>query len=1352
MKIGMLVGACGLALAGTAMAGAKSATTSPRLERIENPSLRVSAQDMAEYRAFRTETPNSPAARSLASASARGLTFAYRDTLDGFDADQMPPQDANGNYIRAQGLVNPADYEDPFDLAGQFNPDGDQWGGAVVAWSGIVDNSTALSNAANYNGPAGGPDPLNERGGMLHVQGASVDRDEVGLGFGTRHAEHFSRLYTGTSAEPMFIQFDCYKPTHQEFQWFSPISFTEGFFLTQVLMGGYNDAGTFLTLSQKRGDPNLIEGAVFLAERVGDPNAGQFVLSGKDIPEGGWFTMGILIDPVNFMAIFVQDSDTLADADMNGEPDWQMPQNPTTMMRMFEEYGYGLEMGWASMLPGTEDDPMTANVIEGAGFAINADDEQTVTFSFNGNLVHPILAAVSFDAGRFLHGSDVPVATLPSYEIRDWWWDDIRVTGTLFPQPDPIPTYNIPYIDDAERWSPGRLSLQGGRWGESTVARVEVVTNQNNTTAPGTGAGGMPTQSFSLQNREQDDNFREEFNSNLPTQPRVRALTGDPLVARSDLRFQSQDVTYSFQIQDSSQAPSDTVEYIGRLFTSGTDDNLIGDGQVYVRQRKDIGTDVAMGEFDVTLPVEPLLGPHLDPTQEFGVNTEFVNVEANPAGQSSFSLNVNTWHRIQFEAEPGSGTPADNGEEHNVRIFANGTELFPNGNAMESWTTRALSADQAEYGSGNNFFAGTVRLWVDNLVFEGPTQTDTQVGPNGMLVDPAFSDDSPWTLDFSDSLDTYEKGRPATPQGFANYRVGFLPIQDPDLPAQSDFTEIEFIDGADALMAGEEVVVYEVTSIDTGAPGFMVGDIVAARLAGVPSEFNPDDNLYGSSDPMADPTKWYVIDSLGGSEIFRGTWRLATATGVTTFDPMVHEDLGAGFSYRLNFRYTGSAAQSEFVSAADEGIDFARGSRGDIVRMVVDTNSNDNSDPNGGLRGNEVVMFAGLFPVAQTTMGNEDSIATLSADLYVGQAGFETGAYVTFAGGTSDGGVITGLSLGGKGLQSGNLTGGVVPFLPTGNFGVLVANPAPGAGNPTEIWQNTGVAVPTLQWFTVEATVNGNSEWTVSIDGTEIASGVAADAGNPALNTTSFDGLTFVRNQFGDNDGAPTLGEITWSARAFDAPAPFGGGVGPYHFYELDEVFTVGTLPQIWPVNPTTGVPTTDMMGAPTTRALASNDTVIMINNDPMTMAPLDAQLLNFRWELVDGMAATLATGNWTVLGLPGAAGVTNPSPAGDISAGTVPYNNSAPFETAVLGDYVNIEFTSVFPADRWYADNFALTVVNPIPCPADLDGNGSVGAGDLGILLAAWGTAGPGNLDGLGVVGSGDLAILFAAWGPCPM
>lgn len=53
--------------------------------------------------------------------------------------------------------------------------------------------------------------------------------------------------------------------------------------------------------------------------------------------------------------------------------------------------------------------------------------------------------------------------------------------------------------------------------------------------------------------------------------------------------------------------------------------------------------------------------------------------------------------------------------------------------------------------------------------------------------------------------------------------------------------------------------------------------------------------------------------------------------------------------------------------------------------------------------------------------------------------------------------------------------------------------------------------------------------------------------------------------------------------------------------------------------------------------------------------------------------------------------------------------------------------------------------------CPGDLDGDGTVSAGDLAILLGAWGTSGTPDLNGDGTVGGADLAILIGAWGGCP-
>ncbi|MEC9373830.1 MAG: hypothetical protein VYC34_08300 [Planctomycetota bacterium] len=53
-------------------------------------------------------------------------------------------------------------------------------------------------------------------------------------------------------------------------------------------------------------------------------------------------------------------------------------------------------------------------------------------------------------------------------------------------------------------------------------------------------------------------------------------------------------------------------------------------------------------------------------------------------------------------------------------------------------------------------------------------------------------------------------------------------------------------------------------------------------------------------------------------------------------------------------------------------------------------------------------------------------------------------------------------------------------------------------------------------------------------------------------------------------------------------------------------------------------------------------------------------------------------------------------------------------------------------------------------PCPADLDGDGVVGAADLAALLGSWAEFGvPADFNGDGV-GADDLALLLGSWGPC--
>lgn len=86
-------------------------------------------------------------------------------------------------------------------------------------------------------------------------------------------------------------------------------------------------------------------------------------------------------------------------------------------------------------------------------------------------------------------------------------------------------------------------------------------------------------------------------------------------------------------------------------------------------------------------------------------------------------------------------------------------------------------------------------------------------------------------------------------------------------------------------------------------------------------------------------------------------------------------------------------------------------------------------------------------------------------------------------------------------------------------------------------------------------------------------------------------------------------------------------------------------------------------------------------------------------------------------------------------------FGGTAPIVTCAVGPSVTNE----------YVLSMDITGVEPPACPADLNGDNSVGFADLLVLLDAWGEGGPADLDDSGTVGFQDLLILLDAWGPCP-
>lgn len=107
-------------------------------------------------------------------------------------------------------------------------------------------------------------------------------------------------------------------------------------------------------------------------------------------------------------------------------------------------------------------------------------------------------------------------------------------------------------------------------------------------------------------------------------------------------------------------------------------------------------------------------------------------------------------------------------------------------------------------------------------------------------------------------------------------------------------------------------------------------------------------------------------------------------------------------------------------------------------------------------------------------------------------------------------------------------------------------------------------------------------------------------------------------------------------------------------------------------------------------------------------------------WHTVDGGGVTFSTGGAFTLG-----GTIGQPDAGPVMSGG---------EFQLIGGF-------------WAAATSGV----PVTCAEDLNDDGVVNGGDLGLLLGNWGGAGLGDLTGNGTVDGADLGILLSAWGDCP-
>lgn len=213
-----------------------------------------------------------------------------------------------------------------------------------------------------------------------------------------------------------------------------------------------------------------------------------------------------------------------------------------------------------------------------------------------------------------------------------------------------------------------------------------------------------------------------------------------------------------------------------------------------------------------------------------------------------------------------------------------------------------------------------------------------------------------------------------------------------------------------------------------------------------------------------------------------------------------------------------------------------------------------------------------------------------------------------------------------------------------------------------------------------------------------------------------------------------------------------GGGPAPFTAVNL----------RIWSGRP--GDPgSTVVFGDTTTNRLSSSTAtnVLRVFNSVAQPAPVAPDSSRVLWQTTANVGTTLAPGtywlDWQI---------TSAAPSGEAFVPPVTVfgarskvgANGRQFKTAGGGQWVDASDTGKPVQSADVVQDFPFLVAGAIvpACPGDADGDGSIGLGDIALMIQNWSfTVTPGtngDTDGDGVVGLGDLALAIKNWDTaCP-
>ena len=161
-----------------------------------------------------------------------------------------------------------------------------------------------------------------------------------------------------------------------------------------------------------------------------------------------------------------------------------------------------------------------------------------------------------------------------------------------------------------------------------------------------------------------------------------------------------------------------------------------------------------------------------------------------------------------------------------------------------------------------------------------------------------------------------------------------------------------------------------------------------------------------------------------------------------------------------------------------------------------------------------------------------------------------------------------------------------------------------------------------------------------------------------------------------------------------------------------------------------------------------------------MTAQMEDAEILENDVDFIDCVIEN-NTGGCPVFGCSSNAGVRIENGIVDFVGCSIRYNYASGYGGISMASQAVVSLTDTTVCGNSspgqingnWTDNGGNVVADECPpdCLGDLDGDGVVGGGDLGLLLAAWGTDDPeADLNGDGTVSGADLGLLLSYWGGC--